>query len=179
MAIEKVEVHMYANPTTYIRKETGKIVGGRVLFHSADPARPVVWLNQPGYSIQNQKTKKRMLFYDTTTKMLIKPNTLGGASGTVDDMSVAVQQVLAAEGDTGKELGISETNKYWGLLGLAAFALGIIGVVLMFALAAPHTAASSSSPGSSSVLGLGVITTTIPASSASRSSASNATVHIT
>ena len=81
------------------------------MFKGADPMHPVIFLNQSGYSIQNLKTKKRMVFYDTTRKILVKPSSLGGEAGSVDDMSVAVQQVLAAEGDTSKELGINESNK--------------------------------------------------------------------
>ena len=155
--IENVEVHKYANPTTYVGKDAGKIIGGRVMFKSADAMHPVVFINQPGYSIQNLKTKKRMLFYDTTRKMLLKPSELGGEAGTVDDMSVAVQQVLAAEGDTSKELGINESNKYWSLLGLAAFALGMIFGLLGAYLLVPHTGAATASPGSTSVLGVGII----------------------
>ena len=155
--IEKVELHKYANPTTYVGKDQGRIIGGRVMFKSADPMHPVIFLNQPGYSIQNQKTKRRMLFYDTTRKILVKPSSLGGEEGTVDDMSVAVQAVLAAEGDTSKELGINESNKYWSLLGLAAFALGMIFGLLGAYLMVPHTGAATTSPGSTSVLGLGVI----------------------
>jgi hypothetical protein len=155
--IEKVEVHKYANPTTYIGKDQGRIVGGRVIFKSADSMRPVVFLNQPGLSIQNQKNKRRMLFYDTTRKILIKPSSLGGGEGTIDDMSVAVQAVLAAESDTAKELGVVENNKYWSLLGFAAFIMamliGMIGAYMMM----PHTAASTTSTGSTSVLGVGVI----------------------
>ena len=155
--IEKVEVHKYANPTTYIGKDQGRIVGGTVIFKSADPMHPVVFLNQPGLSIQNQKNKRRMLFYDTTRKILIKPSSLGGGEGTIDDMSVAVQAVLAAESDTAKELGVVENNKYWSLLGFAAFVMamlfGMIGAYLMM----PHAAASTASTGSTSVLGLGVI----------------------
>jgi hypothetical protein len=155
--IEKVEVHKYANPSTYIGKDQGRIIGGRVNFKSADPSHPVVFINQPGLSIQNQKTKRRMLFYDTTRKILIKPSSLGGGEGTIDDMSVAVQAVLAAESDTAKELGVIENNKYWSLLGFAAFVmamlLGMIGAYLMI----PHTAATTTSPGSTSVLGLGVV----------------------
>ena len=156
--IEKVEVYKYANPTTLVGKDAGRIVGGRVLFKAADPMHPVVFLNQSGYSIQNQKTRRRMLFYDTTRKILIKPSTLGGEAGTVDDMSIAVQQVLAAEGDTSKELGINESNKYWSLLGLAAFALGMIFGLLGAYLLVPHSSSASTTPsGSTSVLGLGVI----------------------
>ena len=155
--IEKVEVHKYANPTTYIGKDQGRIVGGTVIFKSADPMHPVVFLNQPGLSIQNQKNKRRMLFYDTTRKILIKPSSLGGGEGTIDDMSVAVQAVLAAESDTAKELGVVENNKYWSLLGFAAFVMamlfGMIGAYLMM----PHAATSTTSTGSTSVLGLGVI----------------------
>ena len=155
--IEKVEVHKYANPTTYIGKDQGRIVGGRVIFKSADPMHPVVFLNQPGLSIQNQKNKRRMLFYDTTRKILIKPSSLGGDGGSIDDMSVAVQAVLAAESDTAKELGVVENNKYWSLLGFAAFVMamlfGMIGAYLMM----PHSAASTTSTGTTSVLGLGVI----------------------
>jgi hypothetical protein len=155
--IETVEVHKYANPTTFVGKDTGKIIGGRVMFKGADPMHPVIFLNQSGYSIQNLKTKKRMVFYDTTRKILVKPSSLGGEAGSVDDMSVAVQQVLAAEGDTSKELGINESNKYWSLLGLAAFALGMIFGLLGAYLMIPHNGASTSSPQSTSVLGLGVI----------------------
>ena len=150
-------MHKYANPTTYLGKDEGRIIGGRVDFKTADPEHPVVFLNQTGYSVQNQKTKKRMLFYDTTRKMLIKPNLIGGEGGDIDAMSIAVQQTLAAEGDTSKELGVNESNKYWSLLGLAAFALGMIFGLLGAYLMVPHSAAPAASPGSSSVLGLGVI----------------------
>ena len=178
--IEKVEVHKYANPTTYIGKDQGRIVGGRVMFKSADSMHPVIFLNQSGYSVQNQKTKRRMLFYDTTRKILVKPSSLGGEAGTVDDMSVAVQAVLAAEGDTSKELGIADNNKYWSLLGFAAFVigmfLGMIGAYLMV----PHTAASTTSTGSTSVLGLGVIpNSTVHISSGSGTGTTTPTIKTT
>jgi hypothetical protein len=173
--IEKVEVHKYANPTTYVGKDQGRIVGGRVIFKSADSMHPVVFLNQPGLSIQNQKNKRRMLFYDTTRKILIKPSALGGGEGTIDDMSVAVQAVLAAESDTAKELGVVENNKYWSLLGFAAFVVGMFLGLLGAYLMVPHTAASTTTSGSTSVLGLGVIPNSTVHISSSGSAASSST----
>jgi len=160
MAIEKIEVWKWANETTFTGKETGKIVGGRILFRSVDPSKPVIWLNQPDYSTQNQKTRKRIVYYNTTTKMLMKPSALGGKSGGIDDMSVAVQQAIAAEGDTSRELGVQEQNKYWAVLGLAAFAMGMILGLLGAYLMIPHSAASTSTtPSTSSVLGIGIVNT--------------------
>ncbi len=164
MKAENVEVRIYANNTTEVGKENGKIVGGKVNFKDADPSHPVIFLNQPGYSIQNQKNKKRVLFYDKTRKMLIKPSSIGGVEGTIDDMSVAVQQTIAAESDTARELGVVESNKYMALLGFAAFALalifGMLTVYFMVHSAAPASAGAPS--GSSSVLGIGIINTTSP-----------------
>ncbi len=162
MKAENVEVRIYTNNTTEVDKQNGKIVGGAVSFKDADPGHPIIFLNQPGYSIQNQKNKKRVVFYDKTRKMLIKPSSIGGTEGTIDDMSVAVQQVIGAEGDTARELGVTETNKYMALLGFAAFAVALIfGMLTVYFMV--HSAAPASSTGTTTgntnVLGIGVVNT--------------------
>jgi hypothetical protein len=163
MVIEKVEVHKWANPTTYLGVEQGRIMGGRVLFKTADPMHPVIFINQHGYSTQNLKTKKRMLYYDTTMKRLVKPSSIASGSGSSDAMTTAVQQVLAAEGDSAKAMGINEQNNKWGILGAAIFVLSMIFAMLtLYLVAGAAQPAHSTAPAQSTsgLLGAGVINST-------------------
>jgi len=184
MAIEKVLVRIYSNNTTEVKTERGKIIGGRVLFKSADPTKPVIFLNQPGYSIQDLQHKKRILFYDSTRKMLIKPSSIGGTEGTIDDMSIAVQQTLAAENDTAKELGVQESNMRLAWMGFAIFIIAMIISMLTLYLVSSHVSASSSNTNpaqaTSGLIGAGVISSHLNISTSSTpSSSGKGTVVIT
>src|SRR5271157_922888 len=138
-----VEMNLMKGPNIYIGKEQGKVYSGLVIFNSADPTIPVVWLGQKDYALINLQTKRTILYYDTLSKMLIKPSSLGSSQASADVMPQTMQNFLVGAREAQSTLGIQDRYKQLTTAVIAGMVIiGIVVVLFLYLLATSSNAAA-------------------------------------
>lgn len=125
-----------------IKTVNAKLKSGMLEYPGMDPQEPIVYFGQPAYTMFDQQTKKIELFYDITTKRLLKLNELGGSPQT-DAIADLTRNFTIAAKNAKANMGAADDMNKGGKFMLAMLVVvAIVGMITIYMFYSQASAAA-------------------------------------
>lgn len=148
---EIIRLNLMRSPRDRSKVLNAKLKGGVVEYPGMDPNEPIVYFGQPQYTLFDLPSRKIELFYNMTTKSLLKLNDLGGAPKTDAIMDLTRNFTIAAiniQKNLGAEDNMNELGKWTMGIILIVAVMALVFIYLMATHGATAAAQTATTAGS-------------------------------